>query len=192
MTEGLGINHFADGLPYASHKRKNQVQFRFPQQPSANIQQPKQVQSTSSLKIEIETLQFTPAPFHKRILAFGFDLLSASTLFAFIVWASFAINGFDLSTHMQLTFFWPLTLFYFVLLGGYFLIQESTWGCTLGKSLFGLHIRTHSSLSSIARLGRSFLFLLSIAPFGIGLFWYFFDSQKRCWHDVVSNCEVVH
>lgn len=132
------------------------------------------------------------AGFLRRIVAYALDVAFATTMFFAIVWASFAVNGYDLATllteHRGVQVFWPLLLLYGVVHMGYFLIQETTWRCTLGKALLGMRIR---STSGFATLGRAVCFFVATMPFGVGLFWYFFDSRHRCWHDVITDSEVV-
>lgn len=33
--------------------------------------------------------------------------------------------------------------------------------------------------------------LLSLAPFGLGFFWAWLDSEKRCWHDLIAGTRLV-
>lgn len=200
MSEGLGLNHFADGLPYTptNSRRKTSVSFNFPPPRAPRMQESKpEARSVPSpvtpmaLEQELE-LEASNANFIRRILAFAVDVAVSSSIFVFIVWASFAINGFDiaqlLAERRGVQMFWPLTLLYFVLQAGYFLVQEMTWRRTLGKALFGIRIRAKSGF---ATLGRAVCFLVAAIPLGIGLLWYFFDPKRRCWHDVITDSEVV-
>ncbi len=182
LTEGLGLNHFADGLQPAHHVHS-----------PANT--PAHVPVIGSFNIVEQapaTEDYHPAHFIKRVLAYLVDTLIAWCVFVFTAWTSFALSGFELKalvdTHSPIEIITPLLLFYFVLHLGYFLIQETTWHSTLGKSLFKIRIQNQSSFATLARV---FCFLLSLIPFGVGLFWYFFDKKKRCWHDVVTNSETV-
>jgi uncharacterized RDD family membrane protein YckC len=197
MSEGLGLNHFADGLPYtpASTRRRQAVQFNFPppRAPRTPTTPPQPQESAPVLHEELkEVTTIENAGFVRRILAFGLDLLFAVSMFAVIVWASFSLNGFDFAdlivSRRGVQMFWPLTLLYMVVHMGYFLIQETTWRRTLGKALMGIRIQTSSGF---ATLGRAACFFVSAIPFGIGLLWYFFDSKRRCWHDVITDSEVV-
>jgi hypothetical protein len=64
--------------------------------------------------------------------------------------------------------------------------QEVAFGTSLGKRLLGLRIRG----SAGAALGRSLLFLPSLALLGLGVLWALLDRRKRCWHDVASGAEL--
>lgn len=200
LTEGLGLNHFADGLPYTPSNsfRKPAVQFQFPQPRTARkeaVEAPR-VEISTELYEEIEA-EPIPAKFIARILAYVIDVSVSSSIFAFIVWGSFALNGFDLKAMIlqppksvdRIQILFPLFLLYMVVYMGYFLILETTWRTSIGKMMLGLRIRT---TSGFAALGRALCFFISVVPFGIGLFWYFFDSKNRCWHDVITETEVVH
>lgn len=197
MTEGLGLNHFADGLPYTpvSQRRKPMVQFNFPppRAPRANPASENSTQTATATETETDALLETQnASFVRRMLAFGLDVFFSASMFTLIVWASFSLNGYDLSELLMsrrgVQMFWPLTLLYVVVHMGYFLIQETTWRRTLGKAIMGIRI---NSSSGFATLGRAACFFISAIPFGIGLLWYFFDSKRRCWHDVITDTEVV-
>ncbi len=198
ITQGLGLNHFADGLPYQTSKKfktptiqpKRMVQFNFPVQ--------KQIQN--QVKVQEQKLQETSS--QTTVESAGFFLKSTSylidvgvTLFLFwmIVFGSFAITGISteeiLSSRSPIQVLWPLVLLYVVVYLSYFLIQETTWRKTIGKAIMGLQIKSPSGFSAGA---RTFCFLLSFIPFGLGLFWQFFDGKKRCWHDLVTESQVVH
>lgn len=194
MTEGLGLNHFADGLPYtpvAQRRAKPMVQFNFPP-PRAPRQQASTTEIETATATEAENFNLNSASFIRRIMAFAFDTAFAAGMFALIVWASFALNGLDiaeiLTSRRGVQMFWPLVLLYVVVHMGYFLIQETTWRRTLGKAIFGIRIVSNSGFATV---GRAACFFISAIPFGIGLLWYFFDSKHRCWHDVITDTEVV-
>ncbi len=211
MSEGLGLNHFADGLPYTPNhaKRKPVVSFDYPparppkfgspmaQAPVGTDSARKMVErfdaETAMAEVAGEkTMEQASAGFLRRIIAYGLDVVFSTTMFTVIVWASFALNGYDLGTLLSerrgVQIFWPLCLLYMVVHMGYFLIQETTWQRTLGKAIMGIRIR---SQSGFATLGRAVCFFIAAVPLGVGLFWYFFDSRRRCWHDVITDTEVV-
>ena len=194
MSEGLGLNHFAEGLPYtpAASRRPQGVQFNFPPPRAPRASAKTTVEKAVQVEPELAAIVPENAGFVRRILAFAIDLASAVTMFAVIVWASFSLNGFDLGellvSRRGMQMFWPLALLYVVVHMGYFLIQETTWRRTLGKAMMGIRIQSNSGFATLARAA---CFFVAVVPFGIGLFWYFFDSKKRCWHDVITDSEVV-
>jgi uncharacterized RDD family membrane protein YckC len=217
MTEGLDLNHFADGLPYtpASQKRANAMNsaarasgavqpamsaptgstvMRAPH--SGHVKQTSAGTPSAQRLIEQFDVEAPAEPeyagFARRAIAYVLDIALSTAMFAGIVWASFALNGYNieqlLSERRGLQLFWPLSLLYMVMHLGYFLIQETTWSRTIGKALMGIRIR---SSTGFAVLGRAVCFFIAAIPFGIGLLWYFFDSRGRCWHDVITDSEVV-
>lgn len=218
MSEGLGLNHFADGLPYTPNhsKKRPTMNFAFPPPRAPRASQPEResmpmpddlmpaMVGTERARQMVERFdaetseatdagtETTSAGFLRRIVAYCLDIVFSTAMFFAIVWVSFAVNGYDLmallSEHRGVQIFWPLALLYGVVHMGYFLIQETTWRRTLGKAIMGIRIR---SSSGFATLGRSVCFLVATMPFGVGLFWYFFDSRHRCWHDVITDSEVV-
>jgi uncharacterized RDD family membrane protein YckC len=207
ITSGLGLNHFSDGLPYApsqqgTSKRKPMVPFNLPpprvpkQAPVAETETI--VEEARASVVEPAVLpdasnELQPAGFIRRIFAFGLDIVFSSSIFALIVWSGFRINGYDVrrllvEQNEEANIFLPLALLYVVMHLGYFLVQETTWRRTLGKAIMGIHIR---STSGFATLGRAICFFVAAVPLGVGLIWYFFDAKHRCWHDVITDTEVV-
>lgn len=185
LNEGLGLNHFSEGLPYTpDHLKRRQkssapqmIRFKFPELDTREA---------------VEGHAKHNAGFIKRIFAYFVDLSVTVTIFSAIVWASFKLNGFDLASSLEsrngFQIILPLILLYFVVYLGYFLTLETTWRSTVGKAMMGISIRSNSGFSTI---GRALCFFLSAVPFGAGLFLYFFDAKKRCWHDMITESEVV-
>ena len=66
-------------------------------------------------------------------------------------------------------------------------------GATLGKSLFHLKVCKEDGkpLGLIQAICRSFLYLLSALPLGLGFFWVQLDSKHRTWHDKFSRTKVI-
>lgn len=202
MTEGLGLNHFADGLPYTPAQAKRTNLSSSASRTAASLSQAPVGTDTARRMIEQFERDLHPAQNEekdpavagciRRVAAYGFDIVFSTAMFGLIVWASFSLNGFDLeqllSERRGVQIFWPLALLYAVVHMGYFLIQETTWRRTLGKAVMGIRIRSSSGFST---LGRAVCFFIAALPFGVGLIWYFFDSRHRCWHDVITDCEVV-
>lgn len=209
MTEGLGLNHFTDGLPYspASSKKKTPPSFYNPppRAPRVSTESKAALVGTerakklveefdveAALEAEFNAKEPMPAGFVRRIFAYFLDIAISLGLFCGVVWAGFTLNGFDLrkifAENRGNQIILPLVLLYMVMHVGYFLIQETTWRRTIGKAIFGTRIRASSGF---ATLGRSICFFIAALPLGIGLLWYFFDNRHRCWHDVISDSEVV-
>ncbi len=191
LSEGLGLSHFADGLPYAPPRRaRPPVHFNLPPP-----RQPRSAQPEAAAPVEGAAMQapeFRNAGFVRRAFAYAIDVLVSAALFAAIAWGSFRINGYNLASAFEdadgFQMLFPLFLFYLVVYLGYFLIQETTWRSTIGKALFGISIRSGSGFATV---GRALCFFVAALPFGIGLLWYFFDPKRRCWHDLITESEVV-
>ncbi|MBI2607060.1 MAG: RDD family protein [Deltaproteobacteria bacterium] len=201
LSEGLGLSHFADGLPYAPQRRtRPPVHFNFPQprQPrsaQAETEQPEMLQPEATPPVEsaaMRAFELRYAGFARRAFAYAIDVSASAALFAAIAWGSFRINGYSLVSALEgadgFQMLLPLFLLYLVVYLGYFLIQETTWRSTIGKALFGISIRSASGFSTV---GRALCFFVAALPFGIGLLWYFFDPKRRCWHDLITESEVV-
>ncbi|MGE4231968.1 MAG: RDD family protein [Bacteriovoracia bacterium] len=200
ITEGLGLNHFADGLPYEKPAAKPMVRFANPPPyppRRANIEEKNNLEAQSVEKAEeIESVQentFMYANPFRRAIAFFLDLAIVCSLYTLVLWISFVANGFEFQMTRSNMNLWlqvvpALSLFFFVFFTGYFLVQETVWKKTIGKSLFGLQIQSDSAGAVVARFVS---FLLAASPLGIGLLWCFFDSKKRCWHDSISNTSVI-
>ncbi len=82
----------------------------------------------------------------------------------------------------------------FILTGGLFLIgfswimvlaQEIAFGTSLGKRFFNLAITGSNS----ALFLRAFFFIVSFGFFGLGILWALFDSDRRCWHDIIVETQ---
>lgn len=192
LSEGLGLSHFADGLPYTPQRRVTRPtgHFNFPPPRQPRTAQPEAAVPVESVSIEGSELR--NAGFVRRALAYAIDVSFSAALFAAIAWGSFRINGYSLVSALEgaegFQMLLPLFLLYLVVYLGYFLIQETTWRSTIGKALFGISIR---SASGFATVGRALCFFVAALPFGIGLLWYFFDPKRRCWHDLITESEVV-
>lgn len=226
LTEGLGLSHFTDGLPYApqrratrpvatqAHKevaspaplevapqvRRQMVHFNFPPPRQSRTSQretgySETVQPEAAPQVESAAMQapvLRNAGFVRRALAYAIDVSFSAVLFAAIAWGSFRINGYSLLSALEgaegFQMLLPLFLLYLVVYLGYFLIQETTWRSTIGKAMFGISIRSGSGFATV---GRALCFFVAAVPFGIGLLWYFFDPKRRCWHDLITESEVV-
>ncbi len=208
LSEGLGLNHFSDGLPYtpasASVKSRRSSKTGLPLpparvivSPAATQQEIKDVAAYLSKAIPQEVSEpFTdtmfPAPKTKRVMAYVIDLFVLTALYAFVLYGAFGLNGYSLSKlalgKSAVSLVAPLALFYAVFYFAYFALQEVTWSNTLGKAALGLRLRAHSGVALVARV---VCFFFSVVPLGIGLIWALFDGRGRCWHDVVTDTDVV-
>lgn len=189
INKGLGLDHFSEsGLPYTPSKfrKRAAVPFNFPK---TETKQTPVVEKRVEKHVEFHSDE-TPAGFFRRIFAYFIDIAVSVGIFSFIVWGSFAFNGYTVASILSEGWqtILPLILLYVVVYLGYFLVQETTWKKTIGKAIFGLEIKSDSGFATI---GRSLCFLIAAIPFGAGLVWGMFDSKNRCWHDVMTNSQVV-
>jgi uncharacterized RDD family membrane protein YckC len=209
LTEGLGLNHFSDGLPYSSHsairgsKGLKQQQAQGPTPPPRLIVPPNlteatfaTVSSTIAAAVKKEAEPFSdvlfPAPRMARVLAYLIDIFILSTLYCAVVFTAFAMNGYGYKNILSMVpsraFLQPSLLLFVVFYFGYFFVLELAWRKSLGKAILGIRVEARSILAVLA---RSIFFFFSTLPLGIGLLWSFFDARGRCWHDVVSDSDVV-
>lgn len=66
-------------------------------------------------------------------------------------------------------------------------------GRTVGMFLTGLCVRYERKdrLPAKIALARISVYLLAAACLGVGLFWGIFDRELKCWHDILTDSEVV-
>lgn len=207
LTEGLGLNHFADGLPYTPEaaKRRAVQNFNFPSPRAPQYKSPAPVkthtqQNTVHVSPELErelTQALTlSANLFKRVSAFLIDEFAVLAVFFVVFYASLRLNGINLAHYLlqdraseaSRSLLKFSVMFFACLHFSYFLLLEAGWRTTLGKALLGMRIKTSSSTAAFF---RALCFYMSIIPFGLGLVWALFDSKKRCWHDVITDSEVV-
>lgn len=84
------------------------------------------------------------------------------------------------------------TVLLFVLFG--FFAKFWTWsGQTLGMQVWCIRVQNVDG-SSISLWQALLRFVVSIASWlclGLGFYWSLFDKQKRSWHDMYSNTQLV-
>ncbi len=80
-----------------------------------------------------------------------------------------------------------------VLTLAYFTFFHGTWGQTIGKMIFGLQVvRVDGRPLSFSRaLARTLGYFLSALPFFLGFFWVGLSSDKRAWHDTLTDTMVT-
>ncbi|HRK03061.1 MAG TPA: RDD family protein [Oligoflexia bacterium] len=174
LTEGLGINHFSDGLPYANAgqtpARRPQGHFDFPPPRAPRATAPAKQEVVTDLRVESEVdLKLTPvaplatgtlAPISTRLIAYLCDLGFVALFYIVVMSAGLALAGVSISSfaeglwafrqsHPALDLIVSMFgLIYF----GYFLLQEVSWGTTLGKSLFRLRLKGGSVFTRALRV----------------------------------------
>jgi uncharacterized RDD family membrane protein YckC len=80
-----------------------------------------------------------------------------------------------------------------VLTLAYFTFFHGTWGQTIGKMIFGLQVvRTDGQPLTFSRaLARAFCYFLSALPFSLGFLWVGLSSDRRAWHDSLTDTMVT-
>lgn len=79
-------------------------------------------------------------------------------------------------------------------LGLYWVVTWSAFGCSLAQALFGLRVLNAADghrISILRASGRYLVCLLALVPFGAGLAWSGLDAQKQGWHDQAAGTFVV-
>ena len=211
LTEGLGFHPFSDGLPYSPMTKKPYTSSQKfgvgiasgagavsagPPRVAHAIS--KVVLSKSSVSKSKNTL-LAPASHSiahwvpgygyllKRVAAYLFDSILNSLLFGIIavefIWKQ--DSSLEILTNSSVIFAAAILMFFWnwVLIT----IQETIFGATLGKYMFGLSLRG----SGVLLFLRSFFFLPSIGLFGVGLLFSLFDRRKRCWHDRLVGLQPI-
>jgi uncharacterized RDD family membrane protein YckC len=215
ITEGLGLDHLSDTKPHLPSKKSNtQVNVNIPKAPRplngshqinyrrdtvSMVENKAQQAALAANRTVLSTQNNIPAQNFSRIFAYLLDLLFISTASYVILWLSLKfvmsstpvthvhgllVDWFKSSFEVQVSVVLLAIVFYY----GYFLLLESTWKRSIGKAIFRIYIQS-PSFAHI--LFREALFVVSILPAGIGLLWGFFDPRKRCWHDVLTDSEVI-
>ena len=76
----------------------------------------------------------------------------------------------------------------------YYTFAIGQWGQTVGKAIMGLKVtRADGSRLSFQRsFARYWAYLIPAIPLGLGFIAIALSSQKRGWHDLVCNTQVVN
>jgi uncharacterized RDD family membrane protein YckC len=82
------------------------------------------------------------------------------------------------------------TVFFF----GYFVVQWSLFGKTVGKALMGLRVVTRNGKPPAPwqSVLRVFGYLLSSLTLLVGFLWAGIDRQRQAWHDILAGTFVIY
>ena len=71
--------------------------------------------------------------------------------------------------------------------------ESSPWQATLGKKIMGIKVTDiNGERFSFSRsFCRQMAIPLSFLPLGIGIFKYWSNQKRQCWHDKITDCLVV-
>jgi len=134
---------------------------------------------------EVDKLILLSRTFSGLVDAIIVVLLAAATVFAVDI-----IEGIEILDAVSLLYYAGLLAATFLVYSVFFL---ATANQTIGMMITDLRIVTRaSSRPGLGRIFiRSFAYLLSLAPAGLGLLWGFFDRQACCMHDRLSQTQVI-
>ena len=148
-----------------------------------------------------DTRNYPPATLIKRLLVIVYDLLLliavAFTLgVAMSILTTFILNSGNAITEehpyyllnqflVLLTIFIAGLIFY-----GWFWTHG---GQTLGMKTWRLKLIANNAekVSWEMAIKRYFAALLSWSVFGLGFIWSLIDNKKRCWHDILSESQLI-
>jgi len=128
----------------------------------------------------------------RRLMAIFYDLFLLTAILFLATAIVNAINGGDAidqsPTYIIFLDFYlgGIIFFYF----GWFWIHG---GQTLGMKTWKIQlIDNHANVINWQQVFiREVTALLSWAILGLGYIWSLFDKQKRCWHDITSNTQLI-
>ena len=130
-----------------------------------------------------------PVSLARRIGAMLYDLLLLLSIL--IIISSIAVILFNLTPEHPFFFIYQA----FILIISFFFY---TWfwihgGQTLGMKTWKFRITCAdgSNVNWKTATIRFSVAILSWLPLGLGYIWSMFDKQKRTWHDIVSNTQLV-
>ena len=112
-----------------------------------------------------------------------FAVLFAATLIVFPLNGGEAFAPYDA---LYSAYLLAVTFFYF----GWFWTHG---GQTLGMRAWGVRLvgRNATRIKWRDCLVRFLAALISLLPFGLGLFWTLIDAEKRAWHDRISGTRLI-
>lgn len=146
--------------------------------------------------------QFAPAPLVRRLAAVFYDFLLCVALMMVVtlIYQQVILRGLlggeqlnQLAKAGKLDVDPVLSTLLVFSLFGFFAKFWTHNGQTLGMQVWG--IRVQNSDGSAISLWQALLrFVIAIASWlagGLGFWWVLFDSQKRSWHDMYSESQIV-
>lgn len=136
---------------------------------------------------------YRAAGFWTRLVAFGIDMLVVAALNS-IIWNALSLNS---STAGFLYKIWHVNSLFLGILGAaYFIIMTRYYQQTLGKMILGIKVvqRSNKPLSWITVIFRELIArsLSQLMGLNLGYIVCWFNSEKRCVHDYLSDTWVVY
>jgi len=127
-----------------------------------------------------------------RLAAGLFDAALLACLDAVVVVLTLRLAGLDLPSVGALPLV-PMAAFLILLDAGYVVVLTVAGGQTFGKMAFGIRVvgRAGDPVTVQVALVRSFGYLVSLLPLGLGFGWMFLDSDRRALHDRLAGSRVM-
>lgn len=137
----------------------------------------------------------TPAPFLNRAAAFIIDYVIMIVMFFFLSILASLLTGAASNPDVISQFLMVWALLTTAAYIGYYGYSFTAWqGQTIGKRMLGIRVvkRNGQPLGWADVFLRCWIgYMLSIAPIGLGFWWALVDDEKRAWHDLITDTQVV-
>lgn len=144
---------------------------------------------------------FPPAGLGRRMAAICYDallcfaLLMVTTFIYKLAWMGFVGEARlrQLSESGALDADPLLSSILLITLFGFFARFWTHSGQTLGMQVWGIRVQNPDG-TAISLWQALLRFVVAVASWlcaGLGFFWSLFDKQKRCWHDLYSETQLV-
>jgi len=136
----------------------------------------------------------------RRALALLVDqsfLMAVLGIFFLGAFTALRLNGFDTGSFLTAAGLQasalPFALLAAVLSLAYYIFFHGSTGCTPGKTLVGIEVRTCAggTLTWSRAILRCFGAALGLACVGVGIFWTIFEPRRRGWADLISGTVVA-
>ena len=137
--------------------------------------------------------------FFRRAVAFSIDLLVLSILSVALFYFAYVGYSVGLAAHHQSlssdnldVFLLFVSLAWFSLVSGYFVLFHGMGGQTVGKWLLGLRVvGPNQEPITYSRALLRWIATWVSAICGLGFLWVLFSREKRGWHDLLARTWVI-
>ncbi|MDQ7027517.1 MAG: RDD family protein [Anaerolineae bacterium] len=152
--------------------------------------------SATAPKPQIVTkAHLAPAPFLNRALAFIIDYAILIIMSFFLSILASLLTGAANNPEAAVPFIMLWMLLTTAAYIGYYGYSFTAWqGQTIGKRMMKVRVvkRNGDALGWSDAFLRCWIgYLLSMAPIGLGFWWALVDDDKRAWHDLITDTQVV-
>ena len=132
----------------------------------------------------------TPAPLWRRLVAATYDVLLLAGIWLAAIFSAWLISHAFSEGVLPPAF---VRAYLFLLTFGFFGWFWTHGGQTLGMRAWKLQVRRQDGgpLNWSTAMLRFAIALLSWSLGGLGMLWCLLDAQRRSWHDIATQTEVV-